>query len=170
MGLGTSYVNKVPVPSVSVRFDPQNSSKCSYCLEEFDEYIISVRCKAVICDISCLVWALLLCGTVGCINAVFRDTERERIWAEAVVEQNKLWSSSSSVSSIVNDAVSNIIFFSPSNCAVWIVTYFSNILSFLNISLFITFRTHSGGLLQAVCGNYNEGQVLFEKVTYYWKY
>lgn len=113
MGLGTSYVNKVPVPSVSVRFDPQNSSKCSYCLEEFDEYIISVRCKAVICDISCLVWALPLCGTVGCINAVFRDTERERIWAEAVVEQNKLWSSLSSVSSIVNDAVSNIIFFSP---------------------------------------------------------
>lgn len=141
MGLGTSYVNKVPIPSVSVRFDPQNSNKCSYCLEELDEYIMLVRCKAVICDISCLVWALLLCGTVGCINAVFRDTERERIWAEAVVEQNKLWSSSSSVSSIVNGAVSNIIFFFFffSNCAVWIVTYFNNILSFFIISLFITF-------------------------------
>lgn len=57
MGLETSRVNKVPVPSASLWRDPQNNNKCC-CLGEADEYIILARCKTAICDILCLMWAL----------------------------------------------------------------------------------------------------------------
>lgn len=90
MGLGTSHVNKVPIPSASAWLDPKNNNKCFHCLKEFDEYIMLARCKAVICDISCLMWALCCHAAHGAALIESLGMRRERIWTEAVVRQNKL--------------------------------------------------------------------------------